>query len=511
MAYISGFDRSQTALFPVTVDELIDENNVVRLVELFINGLDLKKFGFKKVVSNEEGRPCYDPSDLLKLYIYGYLNRIRTSRLLERECKRNIELIWLLKGLQPCFRTIAGFRSEHPDAFKNLFRHFVQCCRSWDLIDGDLIGVDSSKFRAVNSKKNNYNQAKIDRQIEHINDKIEAYFNDMDVADAELQDTLADKIMHQAERGLKYDHLQELLNKTEEDQISTTDADARSMILHGSVIEVAYNVQAAVDNKHKLIVHYETTNVNDRKALFPMMMEVKQICCKEKLAALADKGYHNGEQLQQCMMHGIVTFVAFQDTPRSNPVPTPEYFGERFIYNPKKDQYTCPAGNKMATTGKWYTKKYRKTASTQVKHYKTSACKNCSVRIHCTTNPNGRIIERSENAEAVEANNRRLNQQKELYQLRQQLCEHPFGTIKRQWGYDHILLKGLKKNNGEFGIIFLVYNFIRTLNILGLSLFKKRLERCFPAFLVIRHSIEHHTIKIKIRSLYPPPPIPAFR
>ena len=314
MAYISGFDRSQTALFPVTVDELIDENNVVRLVELFINGLQLEKFGFSKTISNEkEGCSCYHPSDLLKLYIYGYLNRIRTSRLLERECKRNIELIWLLKGLQPCFRTIAGFRSEHADAFKKLFRHFVQCCRSWELIDGDLIGIDSSKFRAVNSKKNNYNQAKIDRQIQHINDKIEAYFQEMDQCDAEQADTLAEKIMQQAERGLKYDRLQELLSASEEDQISTTDPDSRSMILHGSVIEVAYNVQAAVDEKHKLIVHYDTTNVNDRKALFPMVLEVKSICKSPTIKVLADKGYHNGEQLQQCMMNGIETYVAFQD------------------------------------------------------------------------------------------------------------------------------------------------------------------------------------------------------
>ena len=489
MAYISGFDRSQTALFPLSVDELIDNNNVVRLVELFINGLTLEKFGFLNAPANEEGRPAYDPADLLKLYVYGYLNRIRTSRLLERECKRNIELIWLLKGLQPCFRTIAGFRSEHPESFKNLFNHFVQCCRSWDLIDGDLVGIDSSKFRAVNSKKNNYNQAKIDRQVEHINDKIEAYFNEMDQADAEQQDTLADKIMQQAARGLKYDHLQALLSKSEEDQISTTDADARSMILHGSVIEVAYNVQTAVDEKNKLIVHYQATNVNDRKALFPVAMEVKKICCKDKISTLADKGYHNGEQLQQCMLNDIITFVAFQEVNRNNPVPAPAFFGERFIYNEKEDQYTCPAGNSMKSTGTWYTKKYRKTSSTQVKHYKTTACKTCPFRSECTTNPNGRIIDRSENAEAVESNNKRLNQQKELYQLRQQLCEHPFGTIKRQWGYDHILLKGLKKNNGEFGIIFLVYNFVRVLNILGFLELKKCLEWRFYHFIAVGRSI----------------------
>ena len=494
MGYVSGFDRTQTALFPVTVDEMIDENNVVRLVELYINGLDLKKLGFQKVVSNEEGRPCYDPSDLLKLYLYGYLNRIRTSRLLERECKRNIELIWLLKGLQPCFRTIAGFRSEHPQAFKNLFRHFVQCCRSWNLIDGDLIGIDSSKFRAVNSKKNNYNQAKIDRQIDHVNDKIESYFSEMDQADAQEQDTLAEKIMFQAERGLKYDHLQELLNKSEEGQISTTDPDARSMILHGSVIEVAYNVQTAVDDKNKLIVHYEATNTNDRKALFPVAMEVKKICSKERISALADKGYHNGEQLQQCMINNIITFVAFQEVNRNKPVPTPAYFGERFVYDEKRDQYTCPAGNIMKSTGIWYTKKYRKTSSTQVKHYKTPACKSCPVRSDCTTNPNGRIIDRSENAEAVEANNKRLLQQKELYQQRQQLCEHPFGTIKRQWGYDHILLKGLKKNNGEFGMIFLVYNFVRVIGILGFEELKKRLERCFGVVSTLWRTMEDNTV-----------------
>ena len=504
MGYIEGFDRRQTALFPVTVDELIGENNIARLVEVFINSIDLQKMGFQKSVPADDGRPAYDPADLLKLYIYGYLNRIRTSRLLERECKRNIELIWLLKGLQPCFRTIAGFRCDNADAFKKLFRHFVQCCRSCDLIDGNLIGIDSSKFRAVNSKKNNYNQAKVDRQIEHINDKIEAYFNEMDQADAGQQDTLAEKIMQQAERGIKYDQLQELLKNSTEDQISTTDPDARSMILHGSVIEVAYNVQAAVDQKNKLIVHYDTTNVNDRKALFPMAMEVKTICRIEKIKALADKGYHNGEQLQQCMMNGIITYVAFQEVPRSNPVPTPQYYGERFIYNKKSDHYTCPQGHLLKSTGTWYTRKYRKSSSTLVKHYKTSACKTCPARSECTTNPNGRLIDRSENAEAIEANNKRLNQQKELYQLRQQLCEHPFGTIKRQWGYDHILLKGIQKNNGEFGIIFLVYNFVRTLNILGFSQLKEHLKRCFNGFLVLCRSIKP-IAKVKIDLFYSAP------
>ena len=250
----------------------------------------------------------------------------------------------------------AGFRSEHPDAFKKLFAHFVQCCRKWQLIEGDVIGIDSSKFRAVNSKKNNYNQAKIDRQVEHINDKIENYFREMDLADAQGKDDISDKIIAQAERGVKYDKLQQLLNQSEEDQISTTDGDARSMILHGSVIEVAYNVQTAVDKTNKLIVHYEATNVNDRKALFPIAMEVKKICQKDSLITLNDKGYHNGEQLQQCMVNNIITYVAYQDVPRSSDVPTPEYFGERFLYNEIDDCYTCPQGHTMKTTGHWYTK-----------------------------------------------------------------------------------------------------------------------------------------------------------
>lgn len=335
-------------------------------MEYFVRGLDLGKRGFTKATKAEEGRPAYHPADLLKLYLYGYLNRFRTSRLLERECKRNIELIWLRRGLQPCFRTIAGFRSENADAFRNLFRHFVQCCRSWYLIDGDLIGIDSSKFRAVNSKKNNYNQAKIDRQLDHVSDKMVAYLNEMDHADEEQGDVLAEKILQQAERGLKYDQLQQQLEEQGYGQISTTDTDARSMILHDSVIEVAHNVQAAVDAKHKLIVHYEATNTNDRKAVFPMAMEVKKVCHKERLRVLADKGYHNGEQLQQCRMNGIVTYVAWQEVNRSIPVPTAPCFGERFIYDPVEDHYICPAGHLMKTTGKWYTRKYRKTSETQV-------------------------------------------------------------------------------------------------------------------------------------------------
>ncbi len=230
------------------------------------------------------------------------------------------------------------------------------------------------------------------------------------------------------------------------------------MILHGSVIEVAFNVQAAVDDKHSLIVHYDTTNVNDRKALAPVALEAKAILQKEEITVLADKGYNNAEQIQTCSDNNITTYVAVQDVPRSSEIPMPAYYGDKFIYNEASDAYTCPERNTMTTTGHWYNKKY-KNYITKVKHYKTTKCRTCQAKHLCTINPDGRLIERSQYAKAVEENNHRIKTDKHIYLKRQQIIEHIFGTVKRQWGYDHILLKGIEKNNGEFGLIYLCYNF----------------------------------------------------
>jgi len=412
------------------------------------------------------------------LYVYGYLNRIRTSRLLARECQRNIELLWLLKGLQPCFRTIAGFRSENPQLFRNAFTHFVRQLNRKGLTGKTLVALDSSKFRAVNSKKNNFNQKKIDRQLEYIDTKIQSYIEELNAGDLDeaQQEAVGEKLKKQKAQRRKYKRIEKQLAATGQDQVSTTDPDARSMILHGSVIEVAYNVQTVADSANKLVLEYEVTNQNDRKALLPMAQKTKSICDTEAVAVLADKGYHNGEQLAACQREDIYTYVAYQEVPRSNPVPTPEFYGERFRYNPKKDQYVCPQGHILKTTGQWYNKKYEKSV-TRVKHYKTTACNNCEVRHLCTRNPNGRVIERSVHAEAVERNNRRVRENSSVYTLRQQIIEHIFGTIKRQWGYDHILLKGLRKNEGEFGLIYLIYNFRRVINILGLPKLKKWLRK----------------------------------
>lgn len=480
MSFLKGIDREQTMLFPVSLEEMIPKEHPVRIIDLFIQTLDLERLEFIQVVAAGEGRPAYDPKDLLKLYLYGYLNRIRTSRLLERECVRNIELIWLLKGLKPCFRTIAGFRSSNSAGLKNLFRHFVSLMNKWNLVAGETIAIDSSKFRAVNSKKNNFNPRKIERQLNYIDNKIEEYLVELTIADEKGEDNneITENILTQLSRQQKYLEIKQKLEDSGEDQISTTDPDSRSMILHGSVIEVAYNVQTAVDDKNKLIVHYDVTNDNDKKALHGIANETKQILKKDTLTVLADKGYHNAEQLHACQQDKILTYVAVPEIPRKNDIPTESYYGDKFIYDEKKDQYCCPQGHLLRSNGNWYIKKYKRYV-TEIKQYKTNACESCPVRSNCTTNPRGRIIERSQYAKALEENGNRIKYDLNKYLLRQQIVEHPFGTIKRQWGMDHILLKGIKKNNGEFGLIYFTYNFRRVMNIFGFVELIKRLTKLF--------------------------------
>jgi len=362
MAFQTGLDREQALLFPVSLEEMIPKEHPVRIIDLFIETLDLKKLGFQVSLPAAEGRPAYDPKDLLKLYLYGYLNRIRTSRLLERECERNVEVMWLLRGLKPCFRTIAGFRSENPDGLKSLFRYFVQIMKNWNLVEGETVAIDSSKFRAMNSKKNNFNPGKIERQLHYIENKIEEYLIELTLADEQEQDSseIAQNIMKQLSRQEKYLAIKQKLEESGEDQISTTDPDSRSMVLHGSVIEVAYNVQTAVDEKNKLIVHYDVTNDNDKKALHGVALETKLILDKEEITVLADKGYHNAEQLHACKEDEIITYVAVPEIPRKNEIPTENYYGDKFTYDEEKDQYICPQEKVLTTNGNWYRKKYKR-------------------------------------------------------------------------------------------------------------------------------------------------------
>ena len=500
MSHLTGTERTQLSMFPFSMDEMVDQNNPVRVIDLFVSRFDFVKLGFNRSVAAGEGRPPYSPADLMKLYLYGYLNRIRSSRKLEKECDRNIELIWLMKGLRPSFRTIAGFRSEHSVQIKNFFRQFVSLLQGWDLIEGKLIAIDGSKFRAVNANKNNFNDKKIQRHLIYIDEKINQYINDLDAHDKEEHgdrkidvNKIKAQIEKQQQRRKKYEALQKELEQNGEDQISTTDPDARSMPVNHGRIEVSYNAQTSVDAKHSLIVHFENLNVNDRKALVSMATETKNILQKETIEVLADKGYHNGEQIHTCTENNIVTYVAVPDTPRqhSSTVPALEYYGEKFIYDAVNDCFICPQKQILTTNGSWYTNHY----DTPVKHYKTKACQTCPAKSLCTANASGRLIIRSKYAAAVEQNKLRVENEKEKYLLRQQIVEHPFGTIKRQWGFDHVLLKGLRKNEADFGLIFSVYNLRRIFSILGIPEFKKRLESAFLIFLMFGRSINGYINK----------------
>lgn len=480
--YKQGTNRNQTLLFPPTLEELISEDNPVRVIDVFVDTLDLKQLGFSKTILAPTGCSPYNPGMLLKLYIYGYMNRLRSSRKLEKECIRNIELMWLTGNQRPKYHTISDFRKDHPREIKMVFRQFVVLCSNWDLLGKQLIAIDGSKFRAVNSKKNNYNQKKIERHLAYIDNKIKEYLEEMDENDKkekgnrqELKVTqVKEKIGELKKRRKQYEQLEKRLEESGEEQISTTDKDSRSLIIHRDIVEVSYNAQTSVDDKHCLIAHYKNTNQNDRKALSSMAIETKQELGAEELEVLADKGYHNGEELYKCKKENITAYVAPQQYKHNNPIPTKEYYREQFVYDEQKDIYTCPEGNELESNGKWY-----KRRGIRIKQYKSKACSNCQVNHLCTTSANGRVIERHIYQKEVEENNKRVKENKDKYLRRQTIVEHPFGTIKRQWGYNYVLLKGLEKVEGELGLVFLCYNLTRVINIIGINDLINKLKACF--------------------------------
>jgi hypothetical protein len=376
--------------------------------------------------------------------------------------------------------------------------------KSWDLIGGETIAVDGSKLRAVNSKKNNYNQKKIDRHLQYIDDKIEAYLKELEDEDKKENKEKNIKVkqcLEQLEnRKQKYQALENQLKETGEDQISTTDPEAKTLLIRGQITEVAYNAQSSVDDKHNLCIDYKALNTNDRKALSTMGVRAKVILKNETFDFLADKGYHNGEELQKSKEMNINTYVAPPERKHNKPIPTPEYYGEHFTYNPENDTYTCPKGQTMTTNGSWY-KKVNRNSTSVVRQFKTKACRECPVRHLCTTSPKerGRVIERSQYQKAVEENNNRVYTEKEKYRKRQEIVEHPFGVIKRQWGYDHVLLKGLGKVEAELGLIFTVYNLRRLITIVGA---KELIAKLLLVFSKIRPVLKRYKqLKISGKSL----------
>jgi transposase len=490
MAYVQGTDRSQTAIF--CLEDFIATDAPVRVVDAFCEGIDYAALDFRGKYTQDNCRPCFHPSLLLRLYIYGYLNGIRSSRKLEQECRRNVEVMWLCNNIIPKYHTIADFRKVHPEQIKAVFREFVALLCNWKLVGRKTIGVDSTKYRAQNSRKNNYNKEKINRQLAYIDHKVSEYLQEMNAIDHKektkagdirrLFELTRDKEKLQ-ERRRQYKALQKELAGSEDTQISTVDPESRAVPHKTGVIEVSYSTQVATDAKNNLVVHFEVTNENDRKALHPTIMAAKEamgLPQEVKLTALADKGYFNAEQLQRCWEDHVLTYVPPTYNRAKEAIPLKGYHLEDFRYHPKADAYTCPEGHTLTTNGHWYQKVYTRSEKTKsysrFKHYKTDKCLTCPAFHLCTVHQTGRVIERSEYAEAVEQNNKRLKEHKELYLRRQQIVEHPFGTIKRWWGYSYTLLKGLKKVGADFGLVYLCYNLKRVMNILSVKTLMKKLQ-----------------------------------
>ncbi len=493
MKFIQGKNRRQSILFPESLDQIIDQENEVRIIDLFVESINPVDFKFV-IKTSLEGRPSFDPKDLLKLFVYGYLNQIRSSRALEKECKRNIELMWLMKELVPDHNTISNFRKENEKAIRKVFRYTVSIAKQFDLIGGKLVAGDSTKLRAQNSKKNNFNQKKIERHLEYIESKLTQYNEALALADEENKKTIELEILKQNRRKRQYKNYSAQLQQTGEVQISTSDPESRQMITRNNITEVAYNVQTVVDAKHNLPIDYKVTNENDSKAMGAMLRRTKTILNTSNFTALYDKGYHTGSELKTAIDLGINIMVAIPDV--ASNAPDKAYNVSNFKYDYKKDCYTCPQGQVLNTNGRWY-RKDRGKSFTQMKHYKTNACSNCNVNDLCTKNKAGRLIERSEHAPFIEQNKLNIEANPTIYKKRQAIVEHPYGILKRQWGFYFIMTKkGLKRASADVGLMFTAFNLRRIINIVNKNVFKKFLEELAFLFSEIFACVKAFIFKI---------------
>jgi transposase len=492
MKFIQGHNRTQINLFPVSLDQSIDPDNEVRIIDLFVDRLSIKDYGFRTDFV-ENGRPAYHPSDLLKLFIYGYMNKVRSTRDLEKECRRNIEVMWLLKCLKPDHNTISNFRHGNQKAIKKVFRATVQIAKHFDLIGGKLIAGDSTKLRAQNSKKNNFNQAKVDRHVAYIDNKLEEYTRALAESDGDNHRQIEDEINKQQKRKDNYKNLEKKLKESGEAQISISDPESRQIMLRNNITEVAYNVQTTVDSKNNLPIDYKVTNQNDSKAMGNMVRRAKSILGTNEFTVLYDKGFHTGSELKIAQDLGIETIVAIPGVPSTSQAPNHEYNYENFRYDNVTDSYTCPEGQILRTNGSWYKELTSSGNAILFKQYKTPACKSCKARSQCTRSKTARLIHRSEFAEYYEVNRLNFQQKEHLYKRRQTIVEHPFGTIKRQWGFSYILTKkGMDRASSDVGFIFIAYNLRRIMNILTRDRLKEYLRVLLSLFLTISGRIRDY-------------------
>jgi len=466
--YVEGEDRSQATLFPETIDEYIGADHPVRAVDVFVDELDLRKLGFDGMQPEITGRPAYHPGTLLKIYIYGYLNRIQSSRRLERETQRNIELIWLTGRLMPDFKTIADFRKDNGKAIGRVCKEFVVLCRSLRLFSDAIVAIDGSKFKAVNNRDKNFTDRKLKARLQQLEESITRYLAELDRADREPATVtevrvahLQDKVATVRAQMRRLKQIGQQMAKTPDGQISLTDPDARSMATSGrGTGVVGYNVQTAVDDKQHLIVAHEVTNVgHDRSQLSSMAKKARDAVGAEELTILADRGYFDGEEILECDQTGITVLVPKPQT--SNNKARGLFDKSDFRYIAADNQYRCPAGQRAI----WRFTTVEKGMT--LHKYWSSACPKCAMKEQCTTGQYRRIA-RWEHERVLEAMQARLDRTPEAPRLRRQTVEHPFGTLKAWMGSTHFLTKTLPRVSTEMSLHVLAYNLKRAMQIVGI-------------------------------------------
>ncbi|MCH4565265.1 IS1182 family transposase [Halomonas sp. EGI 63088] len=467
--FVVGEARDQGTLFPALLDDFIADDNPVRAIEAFVEGLDLRGLGFKGVDPHATGRPAYHPAVLLKLYIYGYLNRLQSSRRLERETQRNVELMWLTERLTPDFKTIADFRKDNGEAIRRVCREFIVLCRRLELFSQAIVAIDGSKFKAVNNRDRNFTATKMKRRLEQIEESFERYLTQLDAADREEPALAEAKTAHLKEKIRKLREETSRLQSVEverlrspDQQTSLTDPDARSMATSGrGTGVVGYNVQAAVDSQHHLIVAHEVTNIgHDRSQLANMAKQAREATGIKELEVVADRGYYKGEEILACHKERITTYLP---KPVTSPSQAKGLFAkDAFRYSSESNEYICPAGQRLI----W---RFQTEEKGQTLHcYWSSACGSCSIKEKCTTGKERRI-KRWEHEDVLEAAQSRLDWHPEMMRLRRQTVEHPFGTLKAWMGSTHFLTRRLKNVSTEMSLHVLAYNLKRVMSILGVN------------------------------------------
>jgi transposase len=468
--FVEGTDRGQSTLFPECLEDWIDENNPVRVIDVFVEELNLDELGFDGVAPEDTGRPSYHPSLLLKLYIYGYLNRVQSSRRLEREALRNVEVMWLTGRLAPDHKTIADFRKDNSGAIRQVCARFIMLCRRLDLFADVSVAIDGSKFKAVNNRDRNFTRAKMERRLAQIEESVARYLNQLDSADrqepSEVRETkttrLKEKIAKLKEELWRLHGLKARMLAVPDQQISLTDPDSRSMATSGRGSGVVgYNVQVAVDTEHHLIIAHEVTNVgSDRAQLANMAKGTKATLAATNLDVIADRGYFSSEEILECDKAGITVTLP---KPMTSNAKTEGRFGKQdFRYVAEEDVYVCPAGQKLAY---YFTTEDK---GLVLRRYRTNACQSCLIKSDCTT-AKERLISRWEHEQVIEAVQRRLDEHPEKMRQRRETVEHPFGTIKARMGATHFLMKTLPRVAAEMALHVLAYNLTRVMNIMGIQ------------------------------------------